>query len=111
MGLANLYNIPGTPETFASWSFSHQAHHRDIIRRIYEVYNTALPEYTLDPVNEGNFRGFLDQHQIMHQQMNQILGLENFDLSQLNIKDRGQFASWIQLNGSNHTRAATILKI
>lgn len=65
-GLANLYNVPGTDEERAQWSFSHMAHHRDINARIYLLVKVALPEYILDPVDVNNVGQWEYQHQLMH---------------------------------------------
>lgn len=111
MGLANLWNIPNTPESLAAWSFSHAAHHRNIIEAIYRQYSTAVAEYIIDPINLDDATGFFDNHQIMHNQMNEVLNLANYDLSQVDWQDSGELASWINLNAINHRQASDLLGV
>ena len=45
MALAELTVIPQNSNELKNWSFSHQANHLDIIRRIYET-TTPIPPAT-----------------------------------------------------------------
>ncbi len=111
MSLANIFNIPGDPETMAAWSFSHMAHHRDIIRRLYQTRGLLLDEYAIDPVNPNNLKGFLDQHQIMHQQFSTVLGLPGWDLGEVDWQNKGQRSVWIDLNARAHRAASDVLGV
>lgn len=110
-GLANLYNIPGTDEERSQWAFSHMAHHRDINAQIYNLLKLALPEYILDPVNPDDDGTWEYQHQLMHDNQNQLLGIDGQDLTGLNWKDKNLLAGWILLNASEHYQASSILEI
>ncbi len=110
-GLADLYNVPTTDEERALWSFAHMVHHRDIIRRVYELVKVALPEYLLDPIDPNQPGQWEDQHQIMHDNQNQLLGIQGQDLSQVDWKDTRLLAGWIWLNAVEHYQAANILRI
>ena len=110
-GLADLYNVPGTDEERAQWAFAHMAHHRDINRRIYELVKIALPEYILDPVNPNDPGEWEYQHQIMHDNQNQILGIDGQDLTDVDWKDPRILNGWIFLNASEHYQASAILEI
>lgn len=109
MSLANIFNIPSAPQQFEAWSFSHQANHRDIIRVIYKDYGLILDEYAIDPINLADPKGFLDNHQQLHNQFNAVLGLSGFDLSDVNFEETEQLAVWIDLNARNHRAACDIL--
>lgn len=111
MSLASIFNIPGDAPTMAAWSFSHMAHHRDIIRRLYQTRGLVLDEYAIDPINMDNIKGFLDQHQIMHQQFSSVLGLPGFDLAEVTWTDRGQRGVWIDLNARAHRAASDLLGV
>lgn len=111
MGLASIFNIPDTPEARLVWSFNHMAHHRDIIRRIYETRRLATPEYAIDPININDMAVWGYQHQQMHNNMNAVLGINGNDLVDVNWKDPGELSEWIQLNGSEHYQAGNILGV
>ena len=109
--IANIYNVPSTDSELASWAFAHMAHHRDINRRIYELVSISLPEYTLDPIDPNDVGQWEYQHQLMHNNQNQVLGIMGFDLSEVNWQDSNLLAGWIWLNASEHLQAADILEI
>ncbi len=110
-GLADLYNVPTTDEERAQWSFAHLAHHRDINQRIYTLIRVALPEYIIDPINIDDPGDWEYQHQLMHDEQNQILGIQGQDLTGVEWKDERLLAGWIFLNSSEHYQASAILGI
>ena len=110
-GLANLYNVPTSDSERAQWSFSHMAHHRDINAKIYLLLKIALPEYILDPVNLDDTGTWEDQHQLMHDTQNQLLGINGQDLTGIDWKNQNLLAAWIFLNASEHFQASEILEI
>lgn len=107
--LANLANIPETPEETNEWSFAHMAHHRDIIEFIRLQKSIVLPEYILDPMDTTDLGTFANQHQNMHNAFNSILGLAGNDLTDVNWQDRGQREAWIWLNFVEHQNASNSL--
>lgn len=107
--IAAIYNVPGHRDDLFSWSFAHAAHHRDIIRRIYELTSTRLDEFVLDPFNPNDTGVWLYQHQQMHQQMDGILGISGYNLLEANFKDQNELAGWIWLNADEHYQASNIL--
>ena len=114
MSIATLYNVPGTQQELAWWSFAHAVHHLDIINTVYFRSNIALAQYILDPFDpsdENNMNNWAYQHQVMHQQMDALLGIAGFDLSSVDWKEPGERAAWIQLNAAEHYQASTILGI
>jgi len=110
-GLADLYNVPGTDEERAQWSFAHTAHHRDINRRIYKLIKIAIPEYILDPINPKDSGEWEYLHQLMHDNQNALLGIQGQDLTGLDWNDQRLLAAWIWLNSSEHYQASNILEI
>lgn len=109
--LASLYNVPSTDTERSQWSFAHMAHHRDINRRLYELTLVALPEFILDPVNPTDTGSWEYQHQQMHNNQNQLLGIAGFDLSELDWTKQNELAGWVFLNALEHRQAADILEI
>ena len=110
-GLANLFNIPATDEQRAAWSFSHMAHHRDINEKIYVLLKIALPEYILDPIDPNDTGQWEYQHQLAHDNQNQILGISGQDLTGIDWKNPELLTGWVFLNASEHYQAANILEI
>lgn len=109
MSLAALFNIPTNESNLQQWSFAHMAHHRDIVRVIYEQTGIALPEYLLDPFDPANRANWDYTHQVMHQQMNLLIGVQGNDLLGLDWEDENKRAAWILLNGSEHRQVGDFL--
>lgn len=107
--LATLFTIPHTPEEFAIWSFTHAAHHRDLIRLIFQTRAKRLDEYVLDPFDPQNMGNWPATHAQMHQQMDKELGIDGFDLFEIDWQDADRTQEWITQNGSEHYRAGAIL--
>jgi hypothetical protein len=109
MTVASLFNVPTTDDEMRQWSFAHMAHHRDINAAIQQNYSITLPLYILDPVDMNDPKAFLDQHQLMHNNTDQITGVAGFDLSEVNWSDPQQRAGWIYLNAQLHTQESAAL--
>jgi hypothetical protein len=112
MSLAALWNIPKTSDQLAQWSFVNAAAHRDIVRIIFQKSGRQLDSYVLDPIrphDEDNFQAWLYQHQVMHQQMDAILGIQGYDLLELDFSDDGLTAGWVQSHAIEHQQAGQIL--
>lgn len=110
-GIAALYNVPLVDSEFLQWSFVNASAHRDINRVIFQLIGTQLDEFILDPFNPNNSGVWLYQHQLMHQQMDAILGIDGFDLLDVDFTDPNNLAGWVFLHASEHVQAADILRI
>lgn len=110
-GLADLYNVPSTDQERSQWAFAHMAHHRDINVKIYLLIKLALPEYVLEPIDVNDTGTWEYQHQLMHDDFNQILGIQGQDLTGIDWKDQNLLAGWVFLNSSEHYQASVILEI
>ena len=111
MSLASLQNYPRTRDEFALWSFGHAAHHRDILRRIFETKNQNLTSFLLDPFDPTEMGSWTQNHWIMHQQMDKALNIQSYDLSQLDWEDPELMTDWLQKNYYEHSIAAQLLNI
>jgi hypothetical protein len=111
MSVAGIFNVPRTPEELNEWSFAHLANHLDIIRVLYQIFNVALPEYALDPVNPNDSGTWDRQHQQMHNDMNSLLGIAGFNLLGVEWNDENKLSAWIQLNAVEHRTASDILRL
>lgn len=115
MSVAVLYEVPRTSTDLSRWSFVHMTHHRDIIRVILEQKNQTLSEYTLDPFNpsSSDFETWLYQHQIMHDQIEAVLGLRvsSFDFTDVDWQDPEGLVDWISTHAQEHLQMATLLGV
>lgn len=110
-GIATLFNVPTTVEELGSWATAHMAHHRDINRGIYQLTGISFPEFILDPIDPRDTNVWEDQHQLMHTNMDAVLGIGGFDLSNVDFTKPELLAGWIQLNANEHYQASNILQI
>lgn len=111
MGVASLFNIPSDEDSMSFFSFNNAAHHRDIIRVIYQNDAIALEEFAIEPIVESNIQVFLQNHQVMHDQMNAVLGLSGFNLRDVNWSDPAQRQFWIGNHAFEHYQAGNILGV
>lgn len=109
MGLATLFNIPGTENDFAIFSFHNQDMHRQIVFALRSTKNIVLPLYPIDPIPLHDLAGWAIIHQALHNDFTQALGIGGVDLTDVDIKDPGQLAAWINLHGDEHRQASDIL--
>lgn len=121
MALAQISEIPITPDDIKRWSFAHMANHRDIIRRIYETTTPVPPAttpppislnaYPLDPININDLGTWLYNHAIMHVQMDAVLAIAGYDLLDLDWRDPDQLIEWMNFNSDEHIQASRLLGI
>lgn len=113
MSLAQIQSLPQTSEEFAGWSFANMAHHRDIIRVVFNTQQKRLDEYFIDDFNQQatNDTNWLYLHSIMHNQMNAALGVSGYDLTTLDWQDEENVANWFNQHADEHFQAAQILGV
>ena len=111
MALANLTEIPRTPNDYGEWSFANMASHRDIIRVLFQLTSERLDEYVLDPFDPKNMGNWPYLHQIMHDQMNRALGIGGFILSGIDWSNPHRVSGWIQAHANEHFRVSSILNL
>lgn len=112
-GLASLLNVPVTQQELDAWNFAHAAEHADINRLLLANYDVSLPAFVLDPMDPMriDFYNWLYLHQQMHTLQDQTLGISGYDLLDVDWKDQGQRAGWVQLHENEHYQASNILGI
>ena len=114
MSIAALYNIPASPEQLAQWSFVNATQHADIVRLIFQATGRQLDSYVLDPFDPQDPSGietWVYQHQTMHQQMDAVLGILGYDLTDVDFTNQGVLAGWIQSHAAEHVQAGHILNL
>jgi hypothetical protein len=114
MPLAQLNSIPRSSRDLAGWQFANTSSHRDIIRRVQETLGVELVEYPLqpfDPEDSASLQAFLNAHQTMHSQMDTTLGLNSYNLSEVDWSDRNALSQWIGAHYIEHQAASALLGV
>jgi hypothetical protein len=111
MSILNVFNVPTTPQELAQWSFLHMALHRDENLAIRRQNNILLPEYVLDPMDLTPNSAWFQQHQLMHNNIDQILGVAQFDLIDVDWSDPAQRVGWIQGHAQLHQQETKALDV
>jgi hypothetical protein len=113
MSIAALWNVPRTPAETAEWSFVNAAAHADIVRVIFQTTGQVLDSYVLDPFDPkgDSFDTWLYQHFTMHQQMDAILGIQGYDLTDADFSDESATAVWVAAHVIEHLQAAQKLNL
>ena len=113
MSLGQLWNAPRTPQALAEWSFANAAHHADIVRVIFQTTGQVLSSYVLDPFSPGDagFDTWLYQHFAMHQQMDAILGIQGYDLTDVDPTSRQLTEIWVAAHAVEHMQAGQKLNL
>lgn len=111
MTVAALFNVPSTTSELNIWSFAHAAHHRDMARVILQQSGFRVSDYVLDPIDVNRTGVWNYQHQLLHQAINFALGIQGYNLTDVNWSDQNELAAWIALNGDEHRRAGNILRL
>ena len=113
MSIAPLWNPPKTPVQLAEWSFCNAAAHADILRVIFQTYGQQLSSYVLDPFDprDAGFDTWLYQHSVMHQQMDAILGIQGYDLTDVDFRDDTSTAVWVAAHAIEHQQVGQKLNL
>jgi hypothetical protein len=111
MAVAEFMHVPTDQATFEQWNFAHAAHHLNILQLIAQNFNKTLSSYVLDPADPNDMSYWAYFHQVMHNEMNSVLGIQGEDLTDIDPKDSDIMADWVYANGNEHQQAATILGI
>ena len=99
MSVANILNIPASPSDMRTWGTLHMIWHRNVIRSIFLNKNIALTEYVLDPAELRRESTWPQNHQTMHAEMDAVLGLSGYDLSDVDWTNQEEVLGWFELHG------------
>lgn len=111
MGVATLYNVPTNSNEMNIFSFNNLAEHEKIANAIFNKYNIAVPIFVIDPIPLFNLGAWLQQHQVLHNIMNNVLGTNSNDLTTVDFNDQTQLSEWIWLHAQEHYQAAATLEL
>ena len=70
-----------------------------------------LTQFQLSPVDPQAMGMFFYTHQIMHNQVNQVLGRTGLNLLDYDWSDEEQLQEWLQANGDEHVQICSLLGI
>lgn len=107
MPLASLFAVPKNQGDAGAWSFAHLDHHRSLNAAVMAKYGVKIPEYPIDPFGDN----VADLHQLWHNDIDAVIGVQGFDLSDVNWEDEGQRTGWIWLNATQHRNEGNILGV
>jgi hypothetical protein len=111
MSIADVWNVPSDPNELARWSVLHMILHRDQNRAAISKYNTILPEYALDPVDTSQYSAWFQNHQTMHNNVDALTGVPQFNLLDVDFDDEAQRIGWIQNHAQLHQQESNVLGV
>jgi|SRR5215469_2999953 len=109
--LAELLNVPHTVHEWNRFSFHHRQSHVLIRQAIFAQSGLNLVDYLLDPIPLNNPKGFLENNQQAHVDMDQALGSQSVNLLDVDLNDENEKTAWIYLHYLEHQTAEQILGI
>ncbi len=111
MSVLDVFNVPSTDQELAEWSRLHMALHRSEILAVRRTYNIFLTEYVLDPIDTTPSGQWFQQHQLMHDSIDQVLGVAQFNLIDVDWSDDAQRIGWIQGHAQLHKQETDSLGV
>lgn len=109
--LATLFNIPRGPDSLNQFAFNNDAEHLHIIDAIQSQFGVTLERYIINPIVVSDTNDWARRHQIMHNQMNNVLGIGGLDLTGVDFTNEKVTEAWIQIHVKEHYLANLLLKI
>lgn len=110
MSVLDVFNIPGTPAELAQWSFLHMALHRSENQAVFRQKNVTLTEFVLDPIDTAPNSAWFQQHQQMHDAVDQQVNVAQFNLIDVDWQDEGQRIGWFQSHAQLHKQETDALE-
>lgn len=111
MSVLDVYNVPTTPDELSRWGTLHMILHRSQITAANGRYGVILPEFVLDPVDTTPNSSWFQQHQQMHNDIDQLTGVAQFDLIDVDWEEEAQRIGWIQGHAQLHQQETTVLGV
>lgn len=104
MSQAYLYNTPTDAGSLLEWSSLHQKDHFGIAQIIFEKFSgTTVLLLPIDPIPiQFDMLTWARNHQAMHIEMDNVVGLSAFDLTSVNFAQREQMLIWMNLHAQEH---------
>ena len=96
MSIVDIFNIPKDDVTLAEWSRLHMMWHRSMNQQVLKVYNIALQEFAIDPIDFTKGSNFPQFHQTMHAALDAVLGVDPQDLLSIDWTDESARVGWFE---------------
>lgn len=109
MALATLYNVPRDEPSLAEFAFANMNEHFKIQEALQRLLGISVEVFPLDPIPAADIGNWAYNHQAMHNQQNQILGIAGNDLTQPDFSSPEAMEAWSFDHASEHVQAAQIL--
>lgn len=110
MSIADVFNIPSNDDELNRWSVLHMILHRSENEAVFRQHNILLTEFVLDPIDTREDSGWFQNHQTMHDNIDQVIGVAQFNLLDVNWKDPAQRAGWFQSHAQLHRQETDALE-
>lgn len=111
MMLAQLLSPAKGDDDFNQWAYVHYQDHVEIKQAIQKQKNFNVQIQEIDEINWDDVYGWLERHQLMHNDFNGILDLGGNDLTSVDFQNEGQRQTWMWLNFREHQNARAALQI
>ena len=102
--IAALLNFEEDDQSF--FSHHNSEHHRGVAAAILTKYRVTIPSYILNPMpkiaDKAGMEGWLEQHANLHTIINEVLKLTNNQLDSVDLTNRAERSSWLQLHFNDH---------
>ena len=106
MSLAQILYPAPTSTGLVEWSFYRYQHHLAIIGAVKTTKGLQLPVYPIWPFPPNNVATWLENHQLMHDEMDALYGINGYDLSSFDWLDEKQREGFFWLNYVEHRGVA-----
>lgn len=107
----SIWNAPTDEISSKYFSFANADEHFHIAAAIQGKFGIPQVFYILDPIPVSDHTEWLWRHQVMHDNMNLVLGIAGNDLTQVDFKDEQQREAWAWLHAQEHAKATDMLGI
>ena len=99
-----LYNTPHDEGSLFEWASIHQKDHFAIAAEIQrKLSGTTVILMPIDPIPlQADMLTWAMNHQLMHSEMDDAVGVAGFDLTAVNFSQRQELEIWIQLHAAEH---------
>jgi hypothetical protein len=102
--IAALLNFEEDDQSF--FSHHNSEHHKAVANSILTKYQIIIPSYILNPMPNVTDRAgmdtWLEQHASLHEIINDVLGLVNNQLDTVDLTNKDERVSWLQLHFNDH---------
>lgn len=101
MTIASLLNLT-SPRDFTAFSFANADHHMLALLKVNKTLGLNLTTYVLDPIPEFDTLNWLRRHQQAHTDLNNLLGIQGADLTDVDFKKQTEREAWAELHYFEH---------